>query len=243
MSDTEGSVTAVSVEAADRSTVITLHPRPDGTLAVEHLEALGRALREVDPARDRAVLILPDGPDLCAGLAAEDVARSARPRLERAATGLLLRLQQLEVAVIVAARGRVAGFGCSLLLAGDVRVVADDVRVDGREPATGSPGIGVGWLADRVGGAGLGGALLVAPAPLAGEQVRMLATTVTDAAGLGSAARSLTAAIAAGPSAAATAVRSLRHTPRLSLSDAARYDALLLDVAGAPGRGAHGQAP
>lgn len=243
MSDTEDSVTAVSVEDHDRSIVITLHPRPDGTLGVDHLERLSTALRTVDHARHRAVLIVSDGPDLCAGLAEEDVTRSVRPRLQRAATGLLMRLQQLEVAIIVAARGRVSGFGCSLLLAGDVRILADDIRVDGREPATGSPGVGVAWLADRVGGAGLGSALLVTPAPLDGERIRMLATTVTDAADIDSTARTLMAAIVDGPSAAATAVRSLRRTPRLSLGDALRYDALLLEVAEAAGGDMRGRTP
>jgi len=235
MSDIRPLFDFIAVEDGGDRLTLSMHARPVGTPTVEYLEELDQALRRVDASRHRAVLLLPDGPDMFLGLTPEDVTTEARPRVQLAATAVLTRMLRTEAAVIVAARGRVAGFGCSLLLASDMRVVAVGSHLDGREPTTGSPGIGVAWLADRVGGGALASALLLAPAPLETEHIRALATALVPEDALKSRAHALAAAIAASPVTAVSAtVRSLRNTPRLGLLDALRYDSLLLDVASCP---------
>ena len=119
----------------------------------EIVGGLAAALDELEVSQPRAVLMCADGPHFTVGGDLERLAAQV-DRLPDELDGIvpryhdaLLRLAGLDVPVVCAAQGIVAGGGLGLLWCADVVIAASDLRL-----VTGFAGLGLSGDGDRAGG-------------------------------------------------------------------------------------------
>lgn len=190
----------------------------DQTLADEFLVA---ARRIANDPRVRALLICGSGPDLTVGGDISYFAASAGDDL-----GALLGemttpfhrafevLAELDVPIVTAARGAVAGGGIGFVYAADIVVAADDTRFVTAFSQLGLSGDGGGtWhLPRRIGPARAAAAyLLNAPISAAQAEAWGLVAEVVPVAEVGARALAVARQLAAGPTRAYAAIRRLLH--------------------------------
>lgn len=202
----------VSVEGA----VLRLHlDRPDKRNAIDDTmtEAMADALDVAN--RDeavRAVLLTAAGPHFCSG--ADIVARNSggsgqRPRvgsiqrrLPSLAHRLVAKVMEVQLPVVCATRGHVAGIGLHLALASDFVLVAPDARFWEPFSSRGfTPDSAGTWLLPRRFGPVVARRMLLLGEPMAGAELASagLVHAAIDDAGLDGEALALAQRLAAGP--------------------------------------------
>ena len=141
------------IPVADGVARLTLAGRRAGNAIDADLASSFRAAAEAiaaDP-RIRCTVVAARGPHFCVGGDLATFSQSPEPRRTLSAVAGdvhagILALRSSRGIVVTAAAGAVAGAGLGLLLAGDLRVVADDVSVLAAYGAVGlSPDCGVSW--------------------------------------------------------------------------------------------------
>lgn len=147
---------------------ITLN-RPDklNAMNVELIEALHRALDDLDTDRDcRVVVLTGAGRGFCAGLdlggygsvgGTEDLGPVQRGfAVQQQIVALIPRLRRLRQPVIAAVNGPASGGGFALVLGSDIRIAAQGARFNAAFVRIGLSAcdIGTSWLLPRIVGAG-----------------------------------------------------------------------------------------
>jgi 2-(1,2-epoxy-1,2-dihydrophenyl)acetyl-CoA isomerase len=149
----------VAVEVRDGVLAVTLNrPRAGNALSSSLVTALDSALEHTSSSEVRCVLVRGAGKHFCVGgdvselgadtsAVSEERSRGMVMRTE----GVLRRLQDLDVPVVVLVHGAVAGAGLALMLVADLVVAARSARFVPAYGALGlTPDVGVSFLLPRV---------------------------------------------------------------------------------------------
>lgn len=148
--------------AAQHARIVIDRPRRHNALGIAELAALDTATAAIAASDARVVSIVAEGPsfgvggDIAAFAQALDEGRMADWLREvgRHLNPAIARLRALDATVVVGAQGNVAGGSLGLLLAGDLVIAADDLRIDTAYARLGaSPDAGASWFLPRLLGA------------------------------------------------------------------------------------------
>jgi methylglutaconyl-CoA hydratase len=164
----------VLLEAADCRATITLN-RPDARNALnpELVEALRRAVADLDKRRDISVCVVRGaGRVFCAGMDLKVVQTDpeAMGRLLQAFSRLLLDLRRLPMVTVAAVHRAAIGGGCGLATVCDFAVGHEDAKVGYPEVDLGlSPAAVAPWLVRKI-GAGSARTLLLQGGTMSGRE-------------------------------------------------------------------------
>ena len=238
----ESEAPRIRVGVADGVATITL-ARP------EALNALDRPMREQligafrDAERDRAVraiLLAAEGRAFCAGQDLREEFGGAGPTLtdeiRQRYNPLILAIHRSSRPVVAAINGVAAGAGCSVALACDIRIAAENASIVLAFGKIGLvPDSGVSWFLPRlVGSARAADLALVGDAVPAAEALGIgLVSRVVPPDALAAEARAVAVALAAGsPTAIGLTKRALDYAAGSSLEEALEHEAWLQGIAG-----------
>jgi 2-(1,2-epoxy-1,2-dihydrophenyl)acetyl-CoA isomerase len=232
----------IRVAVADGVATITL-ARPDALNALDRpmREELIAAFRAAERDRAvRAILLAAEGRAFCAGQDLRETFGGDGPTLteeiRQRYNPLILAIHRSSRPVVAAINGVAAGAGCSLALACDIRIAADNASIVlafGRIGLV--PDSGVSWFLPRlVGTARAADLALVGDALTAEEAARIgLVSRVVPADALAEAARAVAVRLAAGsPTAMGLTKRALDFAAGSTLEDALEHEAWLQGIAG-----------
>ena len=225
------------------ATITLNRPEARNALTAEMKTALLAALRQAaDAAEVRAVIITGAGPGFCAGQDLKEHAETleagevATDTVRLHYNPIVMTITTMTKPVIAAVNGIAAGAGAGLALACDFRIAARQASLLMAFARVGlGADSGVSWTIQRLAGIGRATELLMLAEPL--EATRALeyglVTSVVEAADLPAAARGLADRLAAGPTAAYTAIKkALLYSAGHGLAESLEAEADLQTMAG-----------